>query len=256
MAAAKRSGRMNDRNQPAAGSLSVMIMAYNEAATIEAVVREIESHARTLCKEYELVIIDDGSTDGTGLIADQLAATMRCVRVIHHPTNLGLGYVKRTGYREARYDWVTFFPADGECPAVILDMMVPLMSEYDMVLGYIPERTDSWKAIFLAKCERLLIRLLFGNIPEFCGIYMFRRELLNRLPLTTEGRGWMIQMELIIRAHRAGCRMISVPTPMRLRTSGTSKVNNLNYIIANLAQLAKLFLIIRFSRRAGDSNDA
>lgn len=230
-------------------SISIMIMAYNEVESLEWVTDELEGVVKRTKRPYEIVIIDDGSTDGTGERAEAIARSREHVRVIHHERNLGIGFVKRTGYREARYDLVTFFPADGECPAVILEKLLPLMSDYDMALGYIPERTDSILAIALAKAERLLIRILFGRIPEFCGIYLFRRELLAKLPLICEGRGWMIQMELIIRAVRAGCRIISVPTPMRLRRSGKSKVNNLRSVLANLKQLLHLFFVMRFKER-------
>lgn len=230
-------------------SVSIIVMAYNEVETLGSVVEEIESALIRSGHPYEIVIVDDGSIDGTAAKADELAGRKPHVRVVHHPANLGIGQVKRTGYREARGDLVSFFPADGECPATILDAMLPIMGEYDVVLGYIPERTDSLLAIFLARAERLLIRLLFGPTPEFCGIYVFRRELLDRLPLITEGRGWMIQMEFIIRAKQAGYRMISVPTPMRLRTHGTSKVNNLKNIWANVKQLVRLFVAMRLRNR-------
>lgn len=231
-------------------SVSIMIMAYNEVATLKWVVNEIEEVLLRYNCPYEIVIIDDGSTDGTGDLAEEIVKANPHIRVIHHDRNLGIGAVKRTGYREARYDIISFFPADGECPASIIDQFLPLMTDYDMVLGYIPERTDSLYARWLAKAERIMIKLLFGKIPEFCGVYMFRRELLTKLPLITKGRGWMIQMEFIIRAYKANYRIISIPTPMRTRLSGRSKVNNIRCICDNIVQLLRLYWVMDKSNSA------
>lgn len=231
-------------------SISIVVMAYNEAATLDSVVREIIGELLALGRPYEIVIINDGSTDGTRERAEALVRELApVVRAVHHEPNKGIGYVKRTGYREAKNDIVSFFPADGECPAEIIRDFVPRMNDYDMVLGYIPERTDSLKAIWLARCERLLYRMLLGRMPEFCGIYMFRRSLLDEISLTSEGRGWVIQMEFIMRAYRAGYRIVSVPTGMRVRSSGQSKVNNLRYILANLTQLFALYWNIRTEKK-------
>jgi glycosyltransferase involved in cell wall biosynthesis len=229
-------------------SLSVIIMAFNEAATLEPVVRELDGVAGTLGRPYEVVIVDDGSTDGTGPAADRLAAAMPTVRAVHHQRNLGIGCVLRTGLAEARHDLFTVFPADGQCPAEILRQFVPLMNDHDVVLGTIPERKNTWMAILCSKAERLLFRALFGPMPHFQGIFMFRRAQLAALPMVTQGRGWIIQMEWILRAQKAGGRMISVPTRMRERVSGRSKVTNLRSILANLKQVALLYWRLRHEK--------
>lgn len=222
-------------------SLSVLVMAYNEVATLESVVQELAGEARTTCRRFEILIVDDGSTDGTGPLADRLAGEWPEVRVVHLPRNSGIGEVLKTGYREARNDLVAVFPADGQCPAASLKPFVALMQDHDLVLAYIPQRKNPWYATLLSKAERLLMHLLFGPMPRFQGTYLFRRAVLERFPLTSQGRGWLIQMELILRAQRAGCRIVSVPTETRSRTSGTSKAANLRSVLANLKQVLPLF---------------
>ncbi len=152
----------------------------------------------------------------------------------------GLGGVYTTGFTHAQGDFVTFFAADGQLPATIIKQFIPLMDNADMVLGYLPNRNSSLLAKSLSKAERVLYRLLFGPLPNFQGALMFRRTLLNELELKSTGRGWAVVMELIIRASRAGYRLVSVPTEMRPRISGKSKVNNLPTICANLKQLFAL----------------
>ncbi len=233
-----------ERNLQNEGSMllgiSIIVMAFNEANSLEVVVREIDSVLTELGRAYEVIIVDDGSSDGTQAIADQLAREMGRVRVVHHETNQGLGGVYTTGFAHAQGDFVTFFAADGQLPATIIKQFIPLMDNADMVLGYLPNRNSSLLAKSLSKAERVLYRLLFGPLPNFQGALMFRRTLLNKLELKSTGRGWAVVMELIIRASRAGYRLVSVPTEMRPRISGKSKVNNLPTICANLKQAIAL----------------
>lgn len=223
-------------------------MAYNEAATVAAVIMELARESRAASRRFEIIVVDDGSTDGTGTIADQMALKIPEVRVVHLHENGGIGTVLRTGFREARNDLVAVFPADGQCPAASLTPFVALMQDNDMVLAYIPKRKNPWYATLLSQAERMLMHGLFGPLPRFQGTYMFRRSLLDLFPLTSRGRGWLIQMELIIRAKRAGCRITSVPTETRSRVSGTSKATNLRSVIANLKQVLPLFWNIQRDR--------
>lgn len=220
--------------------LSIVIMAYNEADSLKIVADEITAAVQRLGIEYELLIIDDGSTDGTGQIADDLARQSQQVRVIHHTPNGGLGAVYRTGFAEARGLYLTFFPADGQFPASSIEQLLAAMPSQDMVLGYIPRRAGMVLSRMLSLLERLLYRALFGSLPTFQGVLMFRRGLLEKIELESEGRGWAVLMELIIRTSRGGYRVTSIPTGIRPRLAGHSKVNNLRTIWANLIQVLEL----------------
>lgn len=221
---------------PAAG-VSVVVMAYDEATSLAAVVQEIHEALTRLGRPFEVVVVDDGSRDGTGAEADRLAASLPGVRAIHHQANRGLGGVYRTGFAEARHDLVTFFPADGQFPATILEQFAPLSDDSDVVLGYVAPGRRSLVARLLSVAERVLYRLLFGPLPRFQGILMFRRALLQRFPLRSSGRGWAVLMELLIRAARAGSRIRSVPTAIRPRMAGRSKVQNPRTVWSNLRQI-------------------
>lgn len=221
-------------------SISVVILAFNEEPSLAAVVDEIDSVLRTIGRDYEIIIVDDGSTDGTGAIADRLARENLRIRVAHHGVNKGLGEGYVTGFALAQGDLITFFAADGEIPAVTIKEFTPLMDKADMVLGYLPRRKASLFAKGLSKAERMLLWLLFGSFPKFQGVFMLRRTLLSQLELRSRGRGWTVVMELIIRASRGGYRIVSAPTEMRPRMSGKSKVKNLATICDSLRQVFAL----------------
>lgn len=224
--------------------VSCVVMAFNEVASLESTACELHGVLRTLGAPCELVIVDDGSSDGTGDVADTVARTLTGptveVRVIHHPQNLGLGGVYRTGFAEARGDYLTFFPADGQFPATIISDFLPRARSADLVLGYLPERRSSLVAKSLSAVERLLYAALFGRLPKFQGIMMLRRAVLSHVELKSSGRGWAIVMELIIRLKRGGYQIVSVPNTLRPRAHGQSKVNNLRTIWANVRQVVAL----------------
>jgi glycosyltransferase involved in cell wall biosynthesis len=232
-------GRLADRENPEV-IVTVIVMAFDEVNTLEAVVGEIDRATRELEMPYELVVIDDGSSDGTAVIADRLSRQLPRVRVIHHEVNRGLGEVYRTGFAAALGRFVTFFPADGQFPPAIINRFLLQIEEADIVLGYLPNRHSSLLAKSLSLAERVLYRLLFGPLPRFQGVIMFKRKLLDELELRSTGRGWTVLMELIVRASREGYRLVSVPTAVRPRMSGKSKVNNLRTIWANLKQVVAL----------------
>ncbi len=220
--------------------ISVFVLAYNEVANLAASVAELAAVLAGLGRSYELVIVDDGSTDGTGPLADEIASATPNTLAIHHPINLGLGGVYRTGFAQARGLYLTFFPADGQFPATIIPQFLARTPEADLVLGYIPQRNSSWLAKGLSTTERLLYRALFGTFPKFQGIFLLRRQILTEIPLHSQGRGWAIVMEMILRVSRGPYRVVHEVNALRPRMSGESKVNNLRNITANLRQLVAL----------------
>ena len=113
------------------------------------------------------------------------------------------------------------------------------------MLGYLPERRRSPLARALSGAERLLYRLMFGKLPPFQGIMMFRAELPSELGVTLGGRGWGVLMEIIVRAKRRGLRIESVPTPIRSRQSGHSKVTNLRSVVPTFFRRAADLWFVR-----------
>ncbi len=232
-------------------SLSIVVVAYNEVDNLETVWNEIGAEVKRIDRPCEIIIVDDGSTDGMGELADRLVRDADNARVVHHQGNQGIGQVFSTGFHEARNDLVIFLPADGQYPADIISDFLPHMGDHDLVLGYVPKRTSPLMAKILSGAERLLLNVLFGRLPRFQGVYMLRRSILQLFPLTSRGRGWIIQMELIIRAKRAGCRLTSVPTHMRPRLSGESKARSFKSVVANSRQVLVLFWRLMAERLRG-----
>lgn len=224
--------------------LTVVILAYNEQENLRPVCQEILETLQRMAVAAEILIVDDGSTDGTAALADTLASESApepvTIRAIHHGQNRGLGGGYRTGFSQARGEYLTFFPADGQFPADIIPTFLRATDHADLVLGYVPDRRSSLLAMGLSLAERVLYRGLFGPMPKFQGILMIRRAILAEVPLVSDGRGWAVVMELILRVFRGPYRVVSVPNRLRPRRSGQSKVNNLRTIKANVEQMLAL----------------
>src|SRR6185295_15386599 len=203
--------------------VTVVVMAYNEVDNLAPVVAEILAALRGIEPGIgDILIVDDGSTDGTAELADRIGAADGDVRVVHHGANQGLGQVYWTGLTQAEREFVTFFPADGQFPASILPDLFALARDGDLVLGYLPRRRDSIVGRLLSWGQRLLYRALVGPIPRFQGVLMVRRSILGGLQLQPSGRAASIVFEMIIKIVRAGYRVVSVPTAYRPRVTGHS----------------------------------
>jgi glycosyltransferase involved in cell wall biosynthesis len=223
--------------------VSVVIMAFDELAHLPAVFREIKTALDECAESYEILIVDDGSRDGTAELADRLAKEdPDRVRVVHHGENQGLGGVYRTGFAEARGAVLTFFPADGQFPASIVRKFLPRMEENDLVLGYLECDRRPLAGRLLSSLERACYTLLFQGFPRFQGIFMVRREHVASLALRSSGRGWGIVMELILEMKRRGRTMTSEPTEIRPRQGDRSKVTDPRTVWANARQLLALRL--------------
>ncbi len=221
-------------------TISVIVMAYNEVESVVKVTRDLHAVLSALTVPFELLLVDDGSSDGTSQAVESLAAELPSVRTIHHPENRGLGGVYRTGFSGARGEFITFFPADGQFEAGLVSEFFSLITSHDLVLGTLPKRQGSLGKI-LSLTERRLYRALIGSMPEFQGIFMIRKAVLDSVPLLSDGRGWGIVMELILRVFRANrYRIVNHATRLLPRRFGHSKANTWRNIVANMRQLLTL----------------
>ncbi len=219
-------------------SVSVIIPAYNEEKNLNIVIQQILSVLSEMALDYELIIVDDGSNDETGNIADRLATEESHIRVIHHDRNMGHGSTLKTGFYQARYELITSLPADGQFSPTIIRHLLDVMDGVDVVTSYYIHRADSVFRKILSRGWRLFMRILFGKLPRLQGPRMFRRELLDTIELSSTTS--LVNLELIIKASRKECTFKEIPAEALPRLSGQSKVANLKTILKILFEMLEL----------------
>lgn len=232
---------VDDQEMP---SLSVIVTARDEAATIEAVIEKTERAFHALGVSGELVVVDDGSTDGTGQRASRMQDGRPWLKVIRHRRNLGLTAALRTGFRHVTGEVIILLPADLESdPEIDIPLLYNKLNEgYDVVAGWRQGRRD--RKIVASKIYNLTCRWLFGvQAHDMNWIKAMRREVVEALPpLRSDWHRFL----LMIAAHH-GFKIGEVPTPYKPRKHGRSKYG-IGRIPVSLLDVLVVWFLLTFSR--------
>lgn len=229
--------------------LSIVIPGYNEEQNVAAVVEEARRviDASSWAGRYELILVDDGSSDGTGAVMDRLAAGHSDVVAIHHLSNRGFGAALRSGFARSRGERVSLLTADGEIGPDQVLKLLDEMGDADLIVSR-RERSVTQHREWLSAGAVLLSRLLLGISPDgITGIYAVRGEVLRRLPLYSDTG--LANLEVVMRCQEMGSKIATTVTRVRPRLSGQSKVANLSTTLRTIFEMAKLRLAGRHRRR-------
>ena len=207
---------------PVEGRLSLILPAHDEEANLEAAVgRSIEVLNENV-PDWEIIVVDDGSRDSTPEIADALAQKEARVRAVHHPRNLGYGSAWRSGFAEARGEYLMCMDSDGQFDLVDITKLLPYVNRYDIVAGYRIERQDPPHRKLNAAIFHLAVRVLFQvHLRDLdCGFKIFRAGLIRSLPLRSPGA--LINLEIYSFARQKGARVVEVGVSHYPRQAGES----------------------------------
>jgi glycosyltransferase involved in cell wall biosynthesis len=223
---------------------SVAVMCYNEKDCLAEMVQRTLAVLRRRGEAFEILIIDDGSTDGSAQIADTLAAAHPEVSVRHHPKNLGIGAVLRAGYNLTKGQVVAVLPADLQFAPEDLPAAMDRMAQADVLSILRRERNDSLPRKLISLTDRLLVWLLFGlAAKDLHWVKLYRREVLDKIELQSNTP--LVDTELLIKAKRLGARMAELSLPQHPRSAGKSKGGNWRLLLKTFFELLRLRLNIR-----------
>jgi glycosyltransferase involved in cell wall biosynthesis len=218
-------------------ALTLVIPAYNEAETLEGAVLEALEVLPALKGRFEILIVDDGSTDGTGALADRLSRSHAQVRVIHHPANRGFSGAMHTGLGGATGEWVALGPADRQARWADLHGFFAMADSYDLIFSYRTGREDPFHRKLMSRLWFAWLRLLFGvQVPQFSSLFLFRRLALQRLRVRVRDRASNMLPALYLRACQERLRIGLVGTRQPARAGGRSKGGDLSNALRTVAE--------------------
>lgn len=232
-------------NRRKLSSLSIFFPFYNEEANIERVASDAMRFAPQVAEQFEIILVNDGSRDRTGEIADALATVHPEIRAAHNSPNRGYGGAVRRGFEESRMDWIFFTDGDGQFDLSELPKLIGLLDRCDMPVGYRIDRADPFMRKLNAFCWGTLVRSLFGiRVRDIdCAFKLIPRSLLESITLESDGA--LISTELLAKATYAGLRIGEVGVHHFPRTAGEQTGANLRVIAKAFKELLRLHSRIR-----------
>jgi glycosyltransferase involved in cell wall biosynthesis len=223
--------------------VSFFFPAYNDGGTIASLVIRAVQVASRLTDDFEVIVVNDGSSDATQEIADELARTYPHVRAIHHPTNRGYGGALRTGFASATKDLIAYTDGDAQYdPAELEALWHRLTPEVDVVTGYKISRSDPLHRIVIGRIYHHTVKLLFGlRVRDVdCDFRLMRREVFDRVRLDRDTG--VICLEMMRKIQDAGFHTVEVPVHHYHRAHGKSQFFNVRRVFWTGIDVLKLWV--------------
>ncbi|TKJ42540.1 cell wall biosynthesis glycosyltransferase [candidate division LCP-89 bacterium B3_LCP] len=226
-------------------SLTIFFPCFNEEGNVQKAVEAAIEAAQLITDDYEVIVVNDGSVDQTGPIADKIAAENDRVRVVHHGNNRGYGIALQSGYRNASKDAVFYTDGDLQFDIKEITKLWPLLDDYDVVTGYRIKRMDPFIRKLNSYGWTSLTKMLFG-LPVRdvnCAFKLFRREVIADMELKSEGA--LIDAEVFARAKKADYRITEIGVHHYPRQTGSQTGANPLVIFVAFWELFKLWWKLR-----------
>ena len=232
-------------------TISFIVPALNAQAHIVPTVDAILAVAKGRLPQYEIILVDDGSTDGTGRVMDELAAANPKIRAVHNERNLGLGGAYKRGLASARCDYVMGVWGDNSMPVAGLAKIIDHVGTADSVISYVVNFREikSPARHFGSRAYTGILNLLFGlHVSYYNGYAVHRADLLRSIDITSDGFGY--QAEVILKFLGAGHSYVEVGVQSEAETSASSALRPKNLLRVAKVLLHLIWKVPKFRRHA------
>jgi len=223
------------------GGISLVLPCHNEAENIQAVIGEAMQALPKIIDDFEIIVIDDGSTDKTQEIVEQLIKYEPRLKLKIHPKNLGYGSALRSGFQAAEKRWFFLTDADRQFQISELTKFIPYLNQSRMVIGYRESRKDPIHRRIYGRVFSSLIRVLFKVKARDtnCAFKVFDRKIIEDEKLISPGA--LISAELLMIAKKKGIEPIEVPVSHFPRRAGKQSGGSVKVILRAGFELLKLY---------------
>jgi len=214
---------------------------FNEEDNITRAVSCARQVLKEITDDYEILIVNDGSIDKTGEIAEELARKDGKIRAIHHPENIGLGGAVTTGFKNGRCEYILYIDGDNPFEVSEIKKALPYLDGYEVIAGYRIDRRDTLKRYVYSKVYNWLIRTLFGlKVRDVnFSFKMCRKDIFQRIELKSKGS--FIDAELLIKARNNNMKIKEIPIEYIPRKDGTSTLSSPSVIVKILYEMVRLW---------------
>jgi len=222
--------------------LSLIVPAYNEEGLIEWSIRKFVKDLSQAVSDFEIILVDDGSTDKTWEIATDLAKEYSQLHLIRHKLKQGVGAATLTGINAARKDYLFWVPVDMTLDTKDLPILLENMDGADFVIGYRPNRrANSFYRKITSYVNYLLIRILSGlPVRDFQHVQIYPKKLFNEI--TINSRSTFLPPEAIIKANKKGYSYVQVEVECHPRKIGKSKCSSFKVIFRTIFEIFNYFI--------------
>jgi glycosyltransferase involved in cell wall biosynthesis len=204
---------------PKFSSVSISITCYNDGATIGPLVDSCFEFLKTLTDDYEVFVVNDGSSDNSREVLAELGKKYPNFRAYHHERNLGFGAAFGRVYNNTSKEVNCMLPGDAQFTTEALAAMLPALKDHDLVLGYRHERADTWRRRTASHGYNFLVRVVSHHkVYDVNSISVYRTKLMDGVDLKAVSA--FIHAEFFIKMLRNGARYVSVPIPHKKREAG------------------------------------
>jgi glycosyltransferase involved in cell wall biosynthesis len=185
-------------------SLSVVLPAHNEGKNLPFILKEASLLLEQLNLDYEIIVVDDGSTDDTALVVKSFVEKNPLVKLLSHPRNLGYGAALTSGFRTSTKELVFFMDSDRQFDIGDITKLLPFTTEFDIVAGYRLKRQDPWYRVMIGRTYNLMVITLFGvHLKDIdCAFKIYHRDVLDKIHFETVGA--LVNTEIMLKAQLAG----------------------------------------------------
>ena len=225
--------------------ISVFFPAYNLESQIKDTIENAFKIIPKISDKYEIIVINDGSKDQTGEVISRLKSKYKNLVVITHKVNRGYGGALKSGFYNAKYQWIAFTDADGQFDIKELPILIRRQKKTDagIVAGFYLKRAVSWQRKLNTWVWQLIVRMLFGlQVKDIdCGFKLVRKKVIDVIPKLESERGAFISSEFLIKAQRSKFKIVEVGVHHYSRTEGKGTGSALNVIIKSFVDLFKLW---------------
>ncbi len=228
--------------------LSVFFPAYNEEENIKSTVEKAISVLETLnLKSYEVMVVNDGSTDGTAREVESLEKKDKHVRLINRAQNGGYGEALKDGLYNAKYDYIVFTDSDGQFDFSEVKKFIDKADKADIVAGYRINRSDPPIRVLMGWVWTMLGNLLLGiGVRDVdCAFKLVKRQVLDQIPRLESGRGGMISPELLAKAKMRGFTITEVGVNHFPRQAGRQTGADIKVMVRSFVDLFRLWRNIK-----------